>query len=99
MSDAKVGESLDRIEAWLADPNSPSESLDLAEWNEAYANAVAQAERGTGWPALVARAHALGEQLNARMELVIRERDEIKIELDSFARGSRALKGYGTSTR
>lgn len=99
MSDARIREALDRLEAWLADPAWGPEAVELAEWNQEYQSAVDGAERGPGWQELVVRAHALGAQLSVRMASVSREKDAVKTELDSFARGNRALKGYGASAR
>ncbi|OGQ57701.1 MAG: hypothetical protein A3J24_04690 [Deltaproteobacteria bacterium RIFCSPLOWO2_02_FULL_53_8] len=99
MSNAKIREALDRMEGWLSVPSREMDIAELTEWNETYLSAVAGAERGPEWPDLVVRAHALGERLNARMASVIRERDALKTELESFARGNRALKGYGTHAR
>lgn len=99
MSDTGVRKALEQMEVWLADPSKEFEASELAEWNEAYFSAVAEAKRGSGWPELVAHAHQLGDQLNLRLAAVIRERDEVKAELDNFARGNRALKGYGANTR
>lgn len=99
MSDAKVQAALDQLEAWLADPSKVIESEEMLHWNKAYFAAVDGAERGPGWPQLVERAHGLGERLNVTLEAMIRERDAVRSELDAFARGSRALKGYGSNTR
>lgn len=99
MGDAKVREALDRMEAWLSDPAGEFDIPQLTEWNETYLSAVANAERGPEWSALVARAHALGAQLNVRLEPMIRDRDALKTELASFARGTLALKGYGAHSR
>lgn len=99
MSDAQVREALDQMEAWLSDPLREIDVAELTHWNETYFSAVAGAERGSEWSDLVIRAHALGDGLNARMVSVIRERDALKTELDSFARGNRALRGYGTNAR
>ena len=99
MSDAKVRAALDQMEAWLSDPSKTIESEEMIQWNNAYFSAVDGAERGPDWQQLVERAHVLGQRLNATLEAMIREREAIRIELDSFARGTRALKGYGSYTR
>lgn len=99
MSDAKIREALDRMDAWLSDPSREIDIAELTEWNEAYVLAVEGAERGPEWPILVVRAHALGERLNDRLAPLIRERDALRVELTAFAQGNRALKGYETHAR
>lgn len=99
MSDVRVREALLEMEAWLADPAQSFETLDLGTWNEAYQAAVAGAERGPGWEGLVALAHSLGEQLEARLTDLECERDAVKLELGTFARGDRALRGYRPNPR
>lgn len=99
MSDAMVGKALDQMEAWLSEPDRVFEAGELSTWNQTYFAAVASAERGPAWVEIVMRAHRIGKALNERMSTLIAERDELKEELESFARGNRALKGYGANTR
>lgn len=99
MSDAKVREILDQLEAWLLEPGKVIESAEMAGWNAAFFAAVETADRGPGWSELVLRARALGQRLEADTEALVLERDAIKAELDTFARGNRALKAYGASSR
>lgn len=94
-----VSKSLDQMETWLSEPDRMFEAAELSAWNQAYFAAVDSAERGPAWAEIVQRAHQIGKALNERMSTLIAERDELKKELESFARGNRALKGYGANTR
>lgn len=99
MSDLKVLAAIERMEAWMRDPVVAPDPDDLAAWNSEFQAAMATAERGPGWVELVARAQALGGFVESRADLLAAERDAIKLDLDAQARGDRALKGYGASTR
>lgn len=99
MSDRRVRSAIERMEAWIGDPAWEPEPEELESWNRDYRDAVAGAEKGEGWTDLVARAHALGRQLEVRLQAAVRKRDEIKAELDAQERGNRALAGYGASAR
>lgn len=99
MSDAAVLAAVQAMEAWLDDPDRALDATALAVWNRDFQAAVAAAERGPGWEALVARAHALAEAVLARQRAVEAQRDAVRAELEQQAQGDRALKGYGASTR
>lgn len=99
MSDARIREALEQLEAWLSEPGKVIETSEMAGWNAAFFSAVETAEQGPGWQDLVLRARALGQRLEANTEALVLERDAIKAELDTFARGNRALKAYGASAR
>lgn len=99
MSDSKALAAIERMEAWMRDPAVAPDPDDLAEWNSEFQAAVAAAEHGPGWADLVARAHALGGFVQDRTDLLVAACDAIKSDLDAQARGDRALKGYGASTR
>lgn len=99
MSDARVRAAVAQVEAWLADPAWEPDPDQLARWNEAFEVARAQAERGQGWEELVARAHAAGARMEARIAGLVADRDALKSELGAQAQGERALRGYRASIR
>lgn len=99
MNDVRVRAAIEQMEAWLADPAWAPDSEALSQWNADFQAALAQAEKATGWPDLVGRAHAAGQLLEARIVGVALERDRVRAELVAQERGNRALKGYGASTR
>lgn len=99
MSDGAVRGAIEQMEAWVADPAWEPDPEVLARWNEGFQAALAGAEKGEGWPDLVARAHAVGALVEARVRHLSHLRDEVRAELDSQERGHRALKGYGISAR
>lgn len=99
MSDADVLAAIQALESWLADPQHVLEEAALEAWNRDFRAAVVRAERGPGWDALVARAHALAETVLVRQRVVEAQRDAVRAELEQQAQGGRALKGYGASTR
>lgn len=99
MSDREIRDAIEQMEAWVANPSWDPDPEALAQWNAGFQMAVAQAEKATGWPDLVARAHHLGQDLEARVARMAQLRDEVRTELDALEYGSRALKGYGASTR
>lgn len=99
MSDAKVRAAIEQMEVWLGEPSWDPTPEELALWHASFKTAMAEAEKGAGWPELIARAHAAGKLLEARSDAVAAERDRIRKELESQDRGSRALKGYGAGLR
>ena len=99
MSDGRVRAAIEQMEAWLADPTWEPDPEALAQWNAELQVALAQAEKASGWPDLVGRAHAAGHLLQARIALVAEARDRVKAELEAQVRGNRALRGYGASAR
>lgn len=99
MSDARVRAALEQMEAWLRDPASMPGPEGLADWNRELSEALAEAERGADWNDLVRRAQALAPTLEGRVSALAAERDEVRREMSVQARGERALKGYGATTR
>jgi hypothetical protein len=99
MSDARVRAAIEQMEAWLGDLNWVPNPAALAKWDAEFKAALAKAEKAPGWPDLIERAHAAGRALEARSEVLAEERDRVGAELGAQARGTRALKGYGASTR
>ena len=83
----------------MADPSWEPDADALARWHAGFQSALAGAEKGPDWPDLMARAKAVGLQLETRTEKFIRMRDELRAELDAFERGNRALKGYRAAVR
>lgn len=99
MSDHEVRAALDRMEGWIGQPAWEPDPAALEAWNTEYQAALATAERGPSWPALVERAHGLGRKLEVRLDQATQMRDAIRAELGIQERGNRALAGYGASTR
>ena len=99
MSDAEVCAAIEALEAWVADAAAPLEPAFLADWNGRFQAAVATAERGAGWEGLLARAHRLAGQVALRQAAAEEQREAIRTELRQQEQGSRALRGYGASTR
>ncbi len=99
MSNAGVRAAIEQMEVWMGDPGWEPDPGQLTVWNTGYQAALATAEKGEGWTELVARAHAMGKQLEPRLANLVRLRDEVKSELDAQGRGNRALIGYGASAR
>jgi hypothetical protein len=99
MSDAAVLQEIERMESWMRDPQNLPGPEDIAEWNRAFERALASAERGPGWSALMVRSRALGSQVNERSAALASQRDQVRVELDTQERGGRALKGYGATVR
>ena len=86
------------MEAWLASDWKPDPD-ELAQWNAEFQAALARAEKASGWPDLIGRAHAAGQLLEARSVLMAETRDRVRAELEAQERGTRALRGYEASTR
>lgn len=99
MSDARVLRSIELMESWLRNPEGMPNADEMAVWNREFQSAVIGAERGPGWTNLIARAHALGAEVNGRTAELVVQRDQLRGELDTHERGGRALKGYGAATR
>lgn len=99
MSNACLLAALDEMESWLADPIWEPEPEALAEWNIRFQQALGKAEKAEGWQEIAKRAHALGYQLEQRLQPFVQLRNEIKFELNSLESGNRALQAYGSSIR
>lgn len=99
MSDVKVREALEQMEAWLADLNWVPDPDAMAQWDAEFQASLAKAEKGPGWVDLMARAHAAGKQLEGRTVIFTEIRDQLRKDLEAHERGNRALKGYGGSSR
>ncbi|GLH73179.1 hypothetical protein GETHLI_16810 [Geothrix limicola] len=99
MSDAAVLSAICQMEEWIDDAAWNPDPDGLAQWNAEFQQALAQAERGPGWAELIARAHAVGARLEARIPPFEKLRDALKAELDAQERGSRALRGYEANLR
>jgi len=99
MSNPEVRAAIEQMEAWVGDPSWEPDPEALAQWNEAFQAAVARAKKGDDWPDLVARAHAVGQHVEARVTQLTQLRDGMRAELNIQERGDRALKGYGARIR
>ncbi len=99
MSDARVRAAVEQMEAWLNEPAWEPDPDALARWDSEFRSALAVAEKGESWLALAERAHAAGRRLEAKSEEMSEVLARIKGELEAQERGSRALRGYGASSR
>jgi hypothetical protein len=99
MSEDRVRATIEQMEAWLADPGWEPDAEALACWNAEFQGALAQKGKGPGWLDLVARAHAAGLLLEARIAVATTAQDQVRAELEAQVRGNRALKGYGAGRR
>jgi hypothetical protein len=99
MSEGQVRATIEQMEAWLADPSWEPDAEALARWNAEFQGAMAQKGQGPGWLDLVARAHAAGLLLEARIAVMTAAQDQVRAELEAQVRGNRALKGYGAGRR
>lgn len=99
MTDGRVRTAIEQMETWLADPAWEPDSESLAQWNAEFTQSLAEADKGSGWPELLGRAHAAGQILEGRIAAVVEEQDRVKADLEAQDRGNRALRGYGANTR
>ena len=99
MSQGEVRAAIEQMEAWVGDASWEPDPEALAQWNDAFQAAVAEARKEDGWLDLVARAHAVGQRVEARVTQLTQMRDGMRAELNMQARGDRALKGYGARIR
>lgn len=94
MSDQAVANALDDLERLLAEPLERMDGERIGQWHERFRAAVAGAQRGPGWAALVERAHDLGRRLDQVLGQALSQRDALRRELDAGGQGARALKAY-----
>lgn len=94
MSDRRLLDSIEAMEHRLeADPLSlDAEALEA--WNLEFREAIASAERGPEWPAIVGRAQALSSRINGVLETLLLKQNELKSELATQSVGKRALSAY-----
>jgi hypothetical protein len=99
MSDGLVRAAVEQMEAWLEDQTWEPDPGTLNQWNAAFQAALARADKGQEWADLIRRAHEAGRLLEARAAVLAEGKDRVRAEIEVQARGNRALKGYGASTR
>ena len=92
MSDKDLTHCLDDLQLLLqaAEPEADA----LALWQEHFDAAVASAERGPEWPAIVQRAHALAARADIAVSTLSAKQNLIREEMNVHRRGARALKAY-----
>lgn len=95
MSDSELTAALDALERLLREGVTEPETI--IAWRERFETALGGAERGPGWPDIVARAHALSEKLELTAQGISAQKDRLRKELELHAQGARALKGYKPS--
>lgn len=94
MSDADLIQALDDLERLLQDDLDPA---GITAWKTRFDTEVASAERGPGWPQIIARARDLAGRLDAAANALSDQLSQVRKELAVQARGERALKGYRPS--
>ena len=94
MSDGRIAASLDDLERLLAAMTDDPEPATIAAWHTAFKAALAGAERGSQWPAILARAQELAKRLDLKVDRLTAIRGAIRQELLARAKGSRALSAY-----
>lgn len=99
MSQETLARLLVQMESWLEGPAGLPDAEALAAWNRDLSAVAGAPTRSPGWEELVERAHQLAIRVQARAAELAVERDQVREELETHARGNRALKGYGASTR
>ena len=99
MSDQDVVQVLDQLEVLLERIVAHPDGQAIADWHRTFKSAVAVADRGPEWPAILARAKSLGALLDQQMNLLQTAQKAVKWELEKGALGRRALNGYGVLAR
>lgn len=94
MSDARVATLLDDLERLLATLVDAPDPGAVQAWHTAFKEALAKAERGPQWPALVARGRELNRRLDQQVRHLTAIRGAIRLEIQAKERGRRALAGY-----
>lgn len=94
MSDAEVLRVIEEMETQI---HAESFSMDpgaIQDWQRRFQVAVASAERGPEWPGIVQKAQLIQGALERTLAQVIAKRDDIKREMETQAKGNRALNAY-----
>ena len=99
MSDRDVVQVLDQLEVLLERIVAHPDGQAIADWHRSFKAAVAVADRGPEWPAILARAKGLGVLLDQQMNQLQAAQKAVKWELEKGALGQRALNGYRIAVR
>ncbi|MGA2080939.1 MAG: hypothetical protein ABSH53_10075 [Holophaga sp.] len=99
MTDLEVLAVLDRLEPLLAVPADLPNDQAVAQWHEAFKQALAGAEHGPRWPEVQARAKVLGVLLSRRVAQLQSAQEALRRSLGRVATGRRALNAYGQARR
>ena len=94
MSDGRVAGALDDLERLLGTLLDHPDPQAVAAWHSAFKAALEAADKGPGWPAIVARAQALGARLDDHVNQLQGLRGAVRQELLAREKGRRALSGY-----
>ncbi len=86
---------LDDLESLLQGGAIEAEAL--ASWHERFHAAMVTADRGSDWPSIVTRAHAMATRLGATASDLLKQQNLIREEMNLHRQGARALKGYKPS--
>lgn len=95
MSDADLIPLLEEMEQRL--DRGGMEGEEIAEWRARFDAALATAERGPEWPAILLRARALASRFDQEADRLVAAQERLRAEMDLQASGARALKGYKPS--
>lgn len=99
MSDADVLRLVEEMERLLeADPGNLDGDL-IAGWHERFLVACGSAERGPAWAGTVLRAKAVADRVESLVQVLSRQKDLLKKEMEAQAVGQRALKAYKPGQR
>jgi len=95
VSDQDLSLCLDELESMLQSPPLAAEAL--AAWQERFTGALASAERGADWDAIVSRAKALAARMDTAADNLTAQQGLLRKEMADLRRGNRALKAYRPS--
>lgn len=94
MSDQDVLLAVKEMEAWLARGALLDDPGLVEQWHKKFLAALAGAERGADWPAILERVHALATRLDQQVSALESRKESLRKELQGQAVGRRALKAY-----
>lgn len=92
-------ERMDALEACLKQDPEQFVPEDLEAWHKDFLAESEGARQEPQWPQVVARAHQLGQIIEALLPGLIAKRDELKQELAQQGQGMRALNAYQVAYR
>jgi hypothetical protein len=100
MSDQDLSETLDRLDAMLAEgAGEELEAQAVEGWNREFNLALLGVQRGPRWPEILVRARALKARLDQRLAILRSDQAILRQQLQAGAQGGRALAGYRPHSR
>jgi len=94
MSDAELLKVIEEMEAHLRTRCFSMDSRAVQDWQRKFQAAVASAERGQDWPAIVQKAQLVQSTLEQTLAEVVAGRDAFKREVEGWAKGNRVFGTY-----